>query len=279
MSTSYPEAVAIIMATYRNDRADRLHAAMTSMVDQRELGSCVARVYLGVDGPVGAELDAVIAHWHAHPSVVVKRYDTNRGLGPILNDLIAALGDEPFVFRMDADDVSHPTRIARQLDHMLAQPDTDILGAAIVERGVEGRNRVVNYPRDHDAIVEALYWRNPIAHPTVCFRRTVLDRTGGYPVQHLSEDLAMWFLCAERGFRFTNLAEPLLDFTVDANFLQRRSVERAWREYLVWSRGVWALHGLSWRLAGPMARLAFRLAPRILREHGYASAIRRPLKS
>lgn len=278
VSPAWPSAVAVIMATYRGDRADQLDAAIASVVEQREMDGCAVRLRLGVDGPVGEDLAAVLARWEEHSEVMVVRFAANRGLAPVLNDLIADLGDEPFVFRMDADDVSHPTRMARQVAHLLAHPDVDILGAAIVEQSADGSNRVINYPLEHAAIVRALYWRNPIAHPTVCFRRRVLDETGGYPVQNLSEDLAMWFGCAARGYRFANLAEPVLDFTVGADFLQRRSVKRAWREYLVWTRGVWALHGPSWRLAGPVARLAFRLAPKRLRGYGYASAIRRPVK-
>ncbi|MDX5986615.1 glycosyltransferase [Sphingomonas echinoides] len=278
MINSYPEAVGVIMATYGGDRADRLERAITSIVAQEGLEHLQVRLYIGVDGPVGDEIGAVLTRWEPHSAIIIRRFPVNRGLAPVLNDLIAGLSDEPFVFRMDADDVAHPLRLRTQLEYLLANADVDILGSAITECGADGQRRTVNYPLSHEEIVRALFWRNPIAHPTVCFRRRVLDGTGGYPVQNLSEDLAMWFLCAQRGYRFANLPQQLLDFTVGADFWKRRSVQRAWREYLVWTRGVWALHGTSWRLAGPVARLAFRLAPEWLRRRGYASSIRRPMK-
>ena len=267
-------AIAVIMAAWKGDRSDRIAAAAHSVFEQQHLNGREIRLYLGVDGPTGAELRETLAGLATRAHRIVY-FPDNRGLAPVLNDLIALLEDEQIVFRMDADDICAPERFATQLAYLDDHPEVDILGSAIRECFPTGERNIVRYPLTHEAIVAALYWRNPLAHPTVCFRRRVLDAIGGYPAENLSEDLAMWFLCAAKGFRFGNIDQPLLDFTVDSNFWARRSMKRAWREYRVWTRGILLLHGISWRLALPLARLAFRLTPQWFRRGAYASRLRR----
>jgi len=262
------------MAAWRGDRPERLVAAACSVFEQCGLNDCEIRLYLGVDGPVGPELEQALTGLEPRIYRLV-RFPENRGLAPVLNDLIASLEEEQIVFRMDADDRCIPDRFATQLAYLDNHPDVDIVGSAIRECFPGGTQNIICYPLAHEEIVATLYWRNPMAHPTVCLRRKVLVATGGYPVENLSEDLALWFRCAAKGFRFGNIERPLLDFTVDASFWGRRSVGRAWREYLVWTRGIWLLHGVSWRLAVPLARLAFRLAPERFRRGAYASKLRR----
>ena len=268
------KAVAVIMSVYRNDTADKFVRAFRSILDQNMSDSTAINMYLGIDGPISRELQQAIDSVASEIKLLAP-FKHNRGVAPVVNDIIPQLGDEQFVFRMDADDEAYPDRFQRQLDYLMTNSDVDVLGTALMERRADGPPRIVRFPENHDEAVWNLYWRVAIANPTVCFRRKVLDETGGYPVENLSEDLAMWFKCAGLGYRFANLQEPLLYFTIDDNFWARRSVKRAWREYLVWSKGIWNLHGPSWRLAVPLVRLAFRISPQFLRRIAYGSALRR----
>jgi glycosyltransferase involved in cell wall biosynthesis len=268
------KSVAVIMSVYRNDTPEKFLRAFRSIINQRLSTSIGINMYLGIDGPISAELQQAIDTVRQEIKLLAP-FPHNRGVAPVVNDIIPQLADEPFVFRMDADDEAYPDRFQRQLDFMLANSDVDVLGTALMERRADGPERIVRFPESNDEAVANLYWRVAIANPTVCFRRKVLDETGGYPVENLSEDLAMWFKCAKHGYRFANLQEPLLYFTLDENFWARRSIERAWREYLVWSKGIWELHGLSWRLSVPLVRLAFRISPKFLRRAAYGSALRR----
>ncbi len=268
-------AVACLMAAYKNDRADRFLRAFRSVRDQQGLQAVKINVYVGIDGPIDDALSEALDSIE-HEAAVVIRFPVNRGVAPVVNDLLHKLGDEQFVFRMDSDDESFPGRFAAQLDFLQRNPEIDIVGCAMIERSEQGTERTISYPTDHEDIIATLYWRNPVANPTVCFRRHVLDEVGGYPVENLSEDLAMWFKCALRGYRFANLPEPQLWFTIDDRFWTRRSLKRAWREFQVWGGGVWALHGFNWRLLVPVVRLAFRLMPGQIRRRAYASRLRQP---
>ena len=101
----------------------------------------------------------------------------NRGLTASLNRAIEqARGD--YVARQDADDFSHPTRLARQVGYLDAHPDTALLGTWY--RKADGQNRFLGLrklPIDHTRIRWSLLFFCPFAHTSVMFRRRlVLDR-------------------------------------------------------------------------------------------------------
>lgn len=270
----WPTCVATLISIYRGDRVDRVERALQSILQQQDLGPCRVIVHVGLDGPVDPDVRALVDGYAARGAIRLTVFEKNRGVAPVVNDLLKNLDDEPFVFRLDADDEAFPDRFFKQISYFLDHPEVDVLGTAMLESRFDGQKQVVRFSEGHDAIVQGLYWRVAVANPTVAFRRRVLDETGGYPVQNLSEDLAMWFLCAVRGYRFANIPEPLVQFNVDQNFLQRRGLKRAWREYIVWTKGVLELYGFGWRLLGPVARLLFRLVPRWILERAYRSSLR-----
>lgn len=266
--------VAVIMSVYRGDKPEQIARAVHSVLSQEQRLIEPPRIYLGVDGPVPAEISAVLTSLSAQIHRTVA-FPENRGLAHVLNDLLDELGEEDFVFRMDSDDECFPDRFDRQVAYLQIHPDIDILGAAIVERHEDTPPRLVTYPADHRTLVSQLYWRGAFAHPTVCFRGTSLKKIGRYPIQALSEDLALWFHCAESGdVRFANLQEPLLYFTVNSNFWKRRGMMRAWRELIVWTKGNFRLYGLSWKVLVPTVRFGFRLVPSSLQRALYGSRLR-----
>lgn len=266
--------VAVIMSVYRGDKPDQIERALRSIIDQQQEHIQPPRIYLGVDGPVSEGISSTLSKYsdHFHRTFV---FPENRGVAPVVNDIIDALDGEDFVFRMDADDECLLDRFDRQISYMIEHPEIDILGSAIIERQDDTPDRLVTFPADHETLVDQLYWRVAFANPTVCFRGTSLARIGKYPVQALSEDLALWFQCAENGnVRFANLQEPLIYFTVNGNFWKRRGVKRAWRELIVWTKGSFRLYGLSWKVLVPAVRFGFRLAPSSLQRILYGSSLR-----
>lgn len=268
-------AIGVLMSVYERDDPAPFEAALQSVLNQRLPSGFFTRLYLGVDGPVPPALSAMIDKYRPRIHVCFES-ETNRGLAPVLNDLINRIDDERFLFRMDADDRSLPERFARQIAYMEAHPDIDVLGTAIVEHDISsGRKRVVRFAPDPATARRDMAKRAPLAHPTACFRRRVFEIVSGYPVVPFSEDVALWFRCLQAGLRFDNLPEPLYEFTISANFWRRRGIGKAWNEYRTWSRGVHALHGITWRQIYPFARLLMRLGPRSLQRLLYSRVLRR----
>lgn len=169
--------------------------------------------------------------------VVYQRNPTNRGLGAVLCAGVEMAKGE-FVARMDADDISVPERLARQLAFFDEHPDIDIVGSCAVdvtEEGVPVRERRV--PQRHDRIVQ-LIWSCPIIHPTVMFRRESILRVGSYaPGLRRRQDYDLWFRCARGGLKFANIQQPLVHYLYSEQTLRRNNLRSAWQQVKMGIKG------------------------------------------
>lgn len=136
------------------------------------------------------------------------------GLIPGLNFGLCRAQTE-LIARMDADDVSRPERLRRQWDFMMNHPEVVLLGSRIQE--IDGTGRLVGdavpLPERHEEIIARFNQprkMNPIAHPSVMFRRAAALRCGGYRDDFpVAEDSDLWRRMARIG-RLHILADPLL---------------------------------------------------------------------
>lgn len=107
------------------DEEKGLRAAVRSILAQSVTN---IEVLLVDDGSSDRSLD--IARSIVDPRVTVISDGTRRRLPARLNE-IARRARAPFVARMDADDVSHPERLARELAMLEADPQCDAVGTWI----------------------------------------------------------------------------------------------------------------------------------------------------
>jgi hypothetical protein len=139
----------------------------------------------------------------------------NRGLIASLNELIAA-ARAPVVARMDADDICHPERFARQHAFLAARQEIGLVGcwnAHIDAKGRETHVSGADHPQDHAGIIAAMErGETPFSHPAVMFRRDLVLAAGGYrPAFRHCEDLDLWLRLADRT-RLANLPERLIHY-------------------------------------------------------------------
>lgn len=135
------------------------------------------------------------------------------------------LARAPYVARMDADDVSHPDRLVRQLDFMERHPSVAVLGSAyelIDEAGnVHG---VVSPPESDGDIRRSLHYRNPICHPSVMLRKQAILHAGGYLGGQNAEDYDLWLRIAlDPTWKFANMPDVLLSYNSAPGGAARRS--------------------------------------------------------
>lgn len=214
--------VAIIMSVIDRDREDYLRLAIESILQQTY---AEVDLHIQLSGPFRPERMAVIEEYaREHPNVFLHPHAENRPLAVCLNDLVTVCRDRyAYLARMDADDVSLPDRVARQVAFMNARPDVDISGGAIDEIDAEGRFlSTVKYPLEHDAMRRFFRKRNPIAHVTVMFRPSYFDKGGLYPPRTL-EDGLYWMQGFAGNCRFANLPDVLVQVRRTDDFLKRRS--------------------------------------------------------
>ncbi|MBN2311256.1 MAG: glycosyltransferase [Candidatus Hydrogenedentes bacterium] len=122
------------------------------------------------------------------------------------------------IARMDADDIAHPDRLARQMALMTRHADLALCGTGVrlfgdaVGQGLRRYERWINRLVTHEDIVRELFVECPIAHPTFLLRRSAFDQVGGYQDHGWPEDYDLCMRLFLAGKRFAKVPEPLLSW-------------------------------------------------------------------
>jgi glycosyltransferase involved in cell wall biosynthesis len=129
-----------------------------------------------------------------------------RGVGDACGELVA---------RMDADDVAHPERFARQVAFLDRHPECLVVGsdALLVDPRRRPIRRLGVRTRHEEIEAELLRGRgDALLHPSVMMRRADVVAVGNYRTRYrVSQCLDLFLRLAERG-RLANLPEPLLEY-------------------------------------------------------------------
>lgn len=142
--------------------------------------------------------------------------DENKGLIYSLNKAIG-LSSGDYIARMDQDDICFPDRIKKQMEYLDANPSVQALGTDVVL--ISGTGVILGKPRqlldDESAIQWSIISSCPLHHPTVIFRRKILNykliSTEPYSsTQHAAEDLDLWARMILSEIRINVLKTPLL---------------------------------------------------------------------
>lgn len=227
LNTQKPHPVlAVIMSLYRGDRLDYVKLAVESLLNQTYKAF---DLYIKTDGIVAVDVEAYLRSL-SDERVNISARSVNKGLAYSLNELlreVKVLGYE-FIARMDADDISLPDRFQRQIDFLNMNPQIDAVGGAINEIDELGndRGKITRYPCKPDECKKFFDRRNPVAHPTVMFRKSFFEKVGWeYPTDFVrNEDTRLWHEGYKHGCLIANISDVLLDFRMtDKMFTQRRN--------------------------------------------------------
>ena len=143
---------------------------------------------------------------YVHPSERI-------GLPRSLNLGLARARGE-YVARFDSDDLCMPDRLAQQVAWLDAQPQIGVVGGALEIIDESGATLAYRgYPLAHRDIARGMQMTTTVAHPTVMFRRALVEQHGGYdPGFRFSEDLDLWLRWINAGVRFANLPQRLVRY-------------------------------------------------------------------
>lgn len=180
-----------------------------------------------IDNASTDESNTIAKRWAAKDERIHLIEEPNIGIAHALNTgLTHAQGD--YIARMDADDGCHPERFAKQLAFLEEHPETGVLGtrttfSTTVEKSsgmrwfTQWQNAILS-PHDHyvKRFVDA-----PLAHPSVMFRRELVEQHGGYNTGPLPEDHELWLRWMDAGVHFVKLPEELLTWNDHAQRLSR----------------------------------------------------------
>jgi glycosyltransferase involved in cell wall biosynthesis len=222
--------LAVIMSIYHNDRLAFVKESIQSILEQT---FSQFHYYLVFDGPVANDIDDYIASLRDE-RIRLFRFEKNGGLAGALNFLLEIVLKNPeykMIARMDADDISMPTRFEKQRNFLLKNQEISIVGCWYEE--IDESGKILCYrrlPTDHESLLKRYFTRTPFAHPSVIYNRELIEQAGFYPTDTvLMEDNVLWGRALCYGFKFANIPEFLLKFRIDRNFYKRRSgIEYGW---------------------------------------------------
>lgn len=130
-----------------------------------------------------------------------------------------------WIARMDADDTMHPERLAAQLEHAMRHPDLDVVSCLVAYGGSTAGYAAhvdwINSLRTPEEIALRRFIESPVAHPSVMFRRDLLERHGGYRDGNFPEDYELWLRWLDAGARFGKVPRELLLWNDPSSRLSR----------------------------------------------------------
>lgn len=136
---------------------------------------------------------------YSDPRVRVFPLEKNIGRTPALRFAFdRARGD--YIAVLDADDISSPDRLARQVEFLDRHPDVALVGSWAQHIDEHGKVfDVFEPPPNQEQLQDCLGWTNPIIHSSAMYRRQLAQEVGGYPENIVwAQDLGLILALAQR---------------------------------------------------------------------------------
>lgn len=171
----------------------------------------------------------------------------NLGVATALNRAISLARGE-LLARQDADDVSLPQRLEKQVRFLDHNPDCSIVGTwseIWEEKQCTGRNH--RHPCDDATLRFCTMFNTHFVHSSVMFRRDVVDAIGGYAIDpdRQPQDFELWSRVVRSGkFGLANIPEVLVWYREVPQSISRnreqafaRIMKNLCAENLAWGSG------------------------------------------
>jgi hypothetical protein len=247
--------VSVVMAVYNGELY--LREAVESILDQtyHHLEFIIVN-----DGSTDSSAD-ILTDYERMDDRVHVCHQQNQGVSAALNRG-CRLATGKYNARMDADDVSLPERLAKQVSYMEGHPDIGVLGGWTQSIDESGRLlKSWSMPTLPGVVGWSLLFGNCIAHSSVMIRSEVLERVGFYSSgTYYAVDYDL-FARATAVTRIANLPEILVRRRIwdGSSFAQQHQNQ----EQTV-LRGMFAMHS---RLLGPGVSAQAVASLRLPRSH------------
>lgn len=262
-------SVSVLMPCY--NAAATLDEAVASILTQTLADLELVAVDDGSTDDTAARLQA----WEARDARVRLVRLRHGGIIQALNAGLAACRAS-LIARMDADDRSHPERLARQVTYLEEHPAVAVVGCRVaaypaeeVRQGFQVYLDWMNSLLSPEDIARQIWVESPLAHPSVVMRREWVERAGGYQDHGWPEDYDLWLRMHLAGAKLAKVEEALLEWREHPARLtrtdRRYSVEnflRAKAHYLIQGPLQGRRSVIVWG-AGQMGR---RLSKHLLRD-------------
>lgn len=196
--------VTVLMAVYNAEQY--LQEAMDSILNQ----TFIDFEFLIInDASTDKSVDIIRSYDDSRVRLI--HNEKNLKLAATLNKGID-LAKGKYIARMDADDISLPERLEKQVNFMDENQDVDICGTLVKTMGLT-QNFVFNHPIDSNEIKVGLLFQNVLAHPSIIMRKeSLLKHNLRYDSNFIyAQDYDMWSRCS-KVLNLANIKEVLLKY-------------------------------------------------------------------
>jgi glycosyltransferase involved in cell wall biosynthesis len=210
----------VLMSVYHKEQPAFFRSSLNSMINQTIKPD---EIILVKDGVLTQELEDVIEEFKNERAIKVIPLNENKGLGEALNIGMKYCSNE-IIARMDTDDISKIDRCEKQLKMFSDNGMLSIVSSSIAEfeNNINDVKTIKRLPTNHQDIVKYAKRRNPFNHPSVMFKRSAVEKAGGYKHFKFFEDYYLWVRIIMNGDLCANINEPLLYMRANSNMFSRR---------------------------------------------------------
>lgn len=224
VKNEYPP-FSVAMSVYKNDNPEWFDVALKSVIEQTVKPN---EIVLVVDGPISDELRNIINKYedicknsNIYFNVIYLKKNQGHGiarktgLDNCSNKLVAI---------MDADDICVLNRFETQLNVFNVNPKVDVVGGMITEF-IDSPDNVVgkrNVPLVDSEIKKYMKCRCPMNFVTVMFKKSSIEKVGGFIDWFCEEDYYLWIRMALAEMKFSNVDSTLVNVRVGKDMYKRR---------------------------------------------------------
>lgn len=218
--------VSVILPVYNADKT--LYRAAKSCLDQtyKDLELIIID-----DGSTDRSAEISNSLVSSDPRVSFIQCDENVGVSSAI-EKGRRISSGSFIARMDADDMSHPDRIKKQVEVLDANSSLSGCGTSVrlmnaprtdPGRGFSAYVNWLNGLNDVESLASQRFIDSPIANPSSMVRSSALDMVGGFSDPEWAEDYDLWLRFLNEGMKLINIPEILFDWYDSPTRLTRSS--------------------------------------------------------
>jgi glycosyltransferase involved in cell wall biosynthesis len=218
--------ISVVMSVYNGEK--HLRESINSILNQsyKDFEFIIIN-----DGSNDGSLEILLEYQARDPRITIVNQN-NIGLTRSLNKGIK-LATSEYIARQDADDISLPTRLEKQLNYMVNHPEVAVIGCLGDVFNINGILRTSRDPRySREGIKRHLASKNLFMHGSAMMRKSHLAKVGFYREFFLhSQDYDLWLRLSQY-FDIDILPEHLYKYRVtpDAISVSRWPIQKQYAD-------------------------------------------------
>jgi|694.fasta_scaffold05370_11 glycosyltransferase involved in cell wall biosynthesis len=162
------------------------------------------------DGSTDQSLDIIKKYANANSRIFLHENVENKGVSYSRNYAISQCKTK-YIALMDADDVSLPERIEKQINFLENHPNISVCGTWFTLFGENINQQLIQHPEGHDQIKVNMLFDCCIGNPTLMFKSEIFNNFQFIKKYIPIDDYELWSRALFK-YNFSNIQESLLNY-------------------------------------------------------------------